>query len=237
MRFLLSMIICPVFEKTLSEGTELATMQCLPTLTNALPFIKSVSPSLSVALCTWPVPLHSLSSECVSPFLLSHNGMILVYPPMWFVACVFFIIFFVTKKCIKIRLLWKHWIKKIAYQHTSHSQLLNWAKIEGFGWRFGSPWRELALLVRYKESALRAGSFTNDTSLDQTSSVSLPVLTCSHHITWDLTPYHIVLSGRAATANRGHSDINHPPAPPVSVEGKSLTPGKEETKSDNICTC
>lgn len=66
---------------------------------------------------TWPVLLHSLSLEHVLPFLLSHNGMILVCSHMWLAA----------------------WC---AHQHNA-APLLAW--ILRSGWSFGSPQGDLAL--------------------------------------------------------------------------------------------
>lgn len=47
----------------------------------------------------------------------------------------------------------------------------------------------------------------------------------------NLTPYHFVFSGRAATANRGHPNIIHPPAPPVSVEGTKASLQEKKKQS------
>ncbi len=137
------------------------------TLTNALAF-KSGSPTSLCRSVYLACTTLAIFRACV-PFLLSHNGVTLVCPPMWLAASVFF----VTKNAGKKKAFMKTLNKKIAYQHTNHSQLLNWTKIEGFS-QFSpgfSRW-ESALLVRYKESALRASSFVNDTSLSQTQSTN-----------------------------------------------------------------
>ncbi len=65
------MIICTIFEKTLSEGTDVATMQCLPTitLTNMLAF-KSGSRLTVYLVCT----TLAIFGACLL-FLFSHNGM------------------------------------------------------------------------------------------------------------------------------------------------------------------
>ncbi len=69
---------------------------------------------------------------------------------------------------------------------------------------------------------------------DQTSTFFITSTDLQPHITWVFTPHHIVLSGRAATANRGHSDVNPPPAPLVSVEGTKAS--LQEKKKQNQTT-
>ena len=90
----------------------------------------NLAPRLSVALCTWPGPWHTLSSERLPPFLLSHDGMILVCPRMWLAT------WWTNQNKV---LLMPAWILSRAEQ----KQLKN-----------------SALLVCYILLALRAGSFT-----------------------------------------------------------------------------
>lgn len=49
----------------------------------------------------------------------------------------------------------------MAYQHTKHSQLLNWSQVEGSGGSFGTPQWVLALLIHYKDSTLRERHIIN----------------------------------------------------------------------------